>query len=173
MRPDEEALIALRSRIETLRASACGMAHESIPTDPDGKPVPSARSPSGFARVGICPEAVRNENIACSHTMARYLLRDAVMRLPGEGTEAILAALHDLEQEISLLDHRRYDAESRRAAAMLAKGSDDAAALEIAGLVAEHRACVTRAESLRAEVLRRIDDALCVARAVASPAAGG
>jgi hypothetical protein len=160
MRPEHETLIALRRRIETLRASACGMAHESIPTGPDGNPTASARSPSGFARAGICPAAVRDANIACSHTMARYVLRDAIAHLPGEGAAAILAALHDLEQAISLLDHRRYDAESRRASAMLTDPGDGAGEREIADLVAEHRALVTRAAGLRDDVLRRIDNAL-------------
>jgi hypothetical protein len=110
------ALIELRRRVEALSASPCGMAHESIPAGPDGDPVRSTRSPSGFARVGLCPEAGRAANLACSHTMARYALRDAIMQAPGEGDEAVLAALHELEQTISLLDHRRYDAENRRPA---------------------------------------------------------
>ena len=113
---EPEALIALRRRVEALRASPCGMAHESIPAGPDGDPRRSMRSPSGFARVGLCHEAVRAVNLACSHTMARYVLRDAIMQLTGEGDEAVVAALHELEQAISLLDHRRYEAESRRLA---------------------------------------------------------
>ena len=152
MELEPESLIALRRRVEALRAPPCGMAHESIPAGPDGKPVQSARSPSGFARAGICPEAVRTAHLACSHTMARHVLRDALMQVPGEGAEAVLAALHDLEQTISLLDHRRYDAESRRANAKLMDTGDEAAERDIVDLVAEHRACVTRAGGLRAEV---------------------
>lgn len=140
------------------------MAHETIPTGPHGNPVPSPHSPSGFARVGICPEAVREANVACSHTMARYRLRDAAEHLPGDSADAILAALHDLEQAISLLDHRRYEAESRRAGAMLAEGGDGAAEREIEALVAEHHVYAARAESLRVDVLRRIDDALRAGR---------
>ena len=162
-----EALVALRRRVEALRAAPCDMAHESIPAGPDGDPVRSTRSPSGFARVGLCPEAGRATSLACSHTMARYLLRDAITQVPGEGDEAVLAALHELEQAISLLDHRRYDAESRRASARLAAADGAPAEREIAALVAEHRACVTRAGELRDDVLRRIDAALgaCSGRA--------
>ena len=166
-----EALIELRRRVEALRASPCGMAHESIPAGPDGDPVRSTRSPSGFARVGLCPEAGRAANLACSHTMARYALRDAIMQVPAEGDEAVLAALHELEQTISLLDHRRYDAESRRASAKLAKADDAPGEREIAILTAEHRACVMRAAELRDDVLRRIDDALGAAGADAPPQA--
>lgn len=163
---EPEDLIALRRRVEALHALPCGMGHESIPSGPDGDPVRSTRSPSGFARVGLCPEAVRAANLACSHTMARYLLRDAIMQLPNEGDEAVIAALHELEQAIRLLDHRRYDAESRRASARLAQADDAPGEREIAALVDEHRACVMRADELRDELLRRIDDAL---RAAAYP----
>jgi hypothetical protein len=166
---EPEALIALRRHVAALRAAACDMAHESIPAGPDGAPVRSTRSPSGFARAGICTEAVRAGNLACSHTTARYLLRDAIMQLPGEGVEAVIAALHDLEQAISLLDHRRYDAESRRASARLAAADDGPGEREIAALVAEHRACVARASELRDDVLRRIDEALGAMRAGGSP----
>jgi len=155
-----EALIALRRRVEALRASPCGMAHESILAGPDGDAVRSTRSPSGFARTGLCPEAGRAANLACSHTMARYVLRDAIMQVPGEGDEAVVAALHELEQTISLLDHRRYDAESRRASARLAAADDAPGEREITSLTAEHRACVMRAGELREDVLRRIDAAL-------------
>jgi hypothetical protein len=160
-----EALIALRRRVEALRASPCDMVHESIPAGPNGDPVRSTRSPSGFARVGLCPEARRATNLACSHTMARYVLRDAIMQVPREGDEAAVAALHELEQAISLLDHRRYDAESRRASATLVEADGVPAEREIAALVAEHRAAVMRAGELRDDVLRRIDDALAATRA--------
>ena len=106
------------------------MAHESIPVGLDGYPMRNTRSASGFARAGICPEAGRAANLACSHTMARYVLRDAIGQVPGEGDEALIAALHELEQAISLLDHRRYDAESRRATARLAEADDAAGARE-------------------------------------------
>jgi hypothetical protein len=168
---EPEALIALRRRVEALRASPCGMAHESIPAGPNGVPVRSTRSPSGFARAGLCPEAARAANLACSHTMARYVLRDAIMQVPGEGDEAIVGALHELEQAISLLDHRRHDAESRRASAKLAEANDAPGERDIAALVAEHRAAVMRAGELRDDVLRRIDDALGAAGADTPPQA--
>jgi hypothetical protein len=103
--------------------------------------------------------------------MARYVLRDAIMQVPGEGDEAIVGALHELEQAISLLDHRRHDAESRRASAKLAEANDAPGEREIAALVAEHRAAVMRAGELRDDVLRRIDDALGAAGADTPPQA--
>jgi hypothetical protein len=101
--------------------------------------------------------------------MARYVLRDAIMQAPREGDEAVVAALHELEQAISLLDHRRYDAESRRASAALVEADGAPAEREIAALVAEHRAAVMRAGELRDDVLRRIDDALAATRADTPP----
>jgi hypothetical protein len=157
---ERAVLIALRGRVEALQAVPCGMAHESIPVGSDGDPMRSARSPSGFARTGLCLEVERATNLGCSHTMARYVLRDALLQVPGDGNEAVLAAVHELEQAISLLDHRRYDAESRKANARLAKADGAPAEREIAALVAEHRARVRRAGELRDDVLRRIDDAL-------------
>lgn len=163
-------LIALRARVEALRASPCGMAHEAIPAGPGGDPMPNVRSPSGFARVGLCAEAVRATNLACSHTMARYALRGAIMLVAGD--DAVLAALHDLEQAISLLDHRRYVAENEAADARLAKADGARWEREVAVLVAEHRACVRRAGELREDVLHRIDDALrAVVTCCKSPAA--
>ena|SRR5205085_5586497 len=153
-----EALATLRERVVALRAPSCGMAHESILATPDGAPVQSARSPSGYARPGICPEATRAVHLGCSHTMARYVLREALAQLPGSGS--LSAELHDLEQEISLLDHRRYDAEVRRADAALRSGDVAAADREIAALIAAHRGYAARAVGLRDEVLRRLDDTL-------------
>jgi hypothetical protein len=129
------------------------------------------RSPSGFARAGLCSEAARATNLACSHTMARYRLRDAIMQMPGEAVEAVVAALHELEQAISLVDHRRYDAESRRAGTRLAEADDAPEAREIDALVVEHRARVARANELRDDVLRRLDEALGATRADGSPRA--
>jgi hypothetical protein len=166
---EPEALIELRRRVEALHASPCDMAHESIPAGPDGDPVRSTRSPSGFARVGVCPEAGRATSLACSHTMARYVLRHAIMQVPKEGDEAMLAALDELEQAISLLDHRRYDAESRRASATLVEPDGAAGEREIAALVAEHRAAVARAGELRDDVLRRIDETLGATQADTPP----
>ena len=157
-----EALAALRERIAALRAPPCDMAHEGIRRAADGALVRNAESDTGYARMGICPKAVRSVHLGCSHTMARHVLRDALEALPGTDTQPLLAELTELEHAISLLDHRRYDAETRRAAALTAASDATEAAREIASLVAEHRVHVARAATLRDAVLRRIDDALAV-----------
>ena len=165
MELQQKALTALRERVAGLRAPSCGMAHESIPSGPDGKPLRSTRSPSGFGRAGICADAIRAVHLGCSHTMARNVLRHALTRLSGKAD--LLAELHDIEEAISVLDHRRYDAESRRATAIHG-GAGEAIALaerDIADLVVEHGGYVARVAEVREETLRRIDDALSAARA--------
>jgi hypothetical protein len=140
------------------------MAHEAIPRRADGMPLASAASPSGYARIGICAPSVRERHIGCSHTMARLVLRHALAAL-GDHDEALAGALRELENAVSLLDHRRYDAETDHARALVA-GADGAAARAVLdSLVAEHRSCVARALALRQAVLARLDAALANAAA--------
>jgi hypothetical protein len=158
MPPDRATLVAWCDRVAALRAPACDMAHEAIPRRPDGMPLPSAASPSGYGRIGICAPSVRERHIGCSHTMARLVLRDALDALGGDAVLA--AALRDLENTVSLLDHRRYDAETDHARAIAAGADGAAARAVIESLVAEHRACVARVVALRDAVLARLDTAL-------------
>ena len=137
------------------------MAHESVRLDARGKPIKNAQADSGYSRPGLCPEALRATHLGCSHTMARYVLRDALGRLPGDHA-AKRAELLKLDAAIGLLDHRRYAAECRRAAALDADAPDlvVAADVEIAGAVAEHRALTAQLIALRDDVLARLDAAL-------------
>jgi hypothetical protein len=162
MPPDRQMLLAWRKRLAALRAPACGMAHEGVRSGPDTKPQPNARSPSGYARTGLCPEAVRAGHIGCSHTMARHLLRDALDAIAVSDNEPLLHELNDLENAISLLDHRRYDAETRRARAVDLGDAAEAAAAQraIDELVGEHRGYAVRALVLRDAVLTHLDSAL-------------
>ncbi len=162
MAPDRESLTSWRMRLAALRAPACGMAHESIRSGPDAMPVRNSRSPSGYARAGICPEAIRSGHLGCSHTMARHLLRDALGRVPGDGRAGLLRELDELENAISVLDHRRYDAETRHARAIDAGTPAQTAAARraIDDLVAEHRGYVARALALRDAAVALIDAAL-------------
>jgi hypothetical protein len=138
------------------------MAHEGVRSGPDAKPLPNVRSPSGYARTGLCPEAVRAGHIGCSHTMARHLLRDALDAIAGSDNESLLHELNELENAISLLDHRRYDAETRHARARDRGDAAEAAVAQraIDELVGEHRGYAGRALILRDGVLARLDAAL-------------
>jgi hypothetical protein len=159
-----QSLATLRDRVAALRAPACGMAHESVTAGGDGLPVPSSVSDSGYARAGICPASVRARHLGCSHTMARYVLRDALAGVSGAQAEPLLAELGELEQAIGVLDHRRYDAETRRANALTSAGDVAGPEREIAALVAEHQSYVDRAVRLRDAILRLLDGALAEGR---------
>lgn len=93
--------------------------------------------------------------------MARHLLRRALDCVP-DGGHALLRELDELENAISLLDHRRYDAETRHARAVDAGTRAQAAAARpaIDGLVAEHHGYAARALALRDAALALIDAAL-------------
>jgi hypothetical protein len=157
------SLATLRARVAALQAPACGMAHESIVRDADGRPVKDARNASGYAHPSLCPEQQRAAHLGCSHTMARYVLEAALERLPGVQTGA-LAELRELDAAIGLLDHRRYAAECRRAAALDAGAMEQAlsAQAEIAAAVAEHHDLVSRVAAQRDRVLRQLDAAAAV-----------
>jgi hypothetical protein len=160
--PSRDAILALRDRAAAFHVASCGMAHERIPSGADGMPLRDSRNQSGYGRPGICAEAQRVGHLGCSHTMARHALRDVIEQAGGDATEAMLDELQQLEGAISLLDHRRYDAECGRAAALLSGAHKDIAEAqaEIVRLVAEHRAYGQRALRLRDEVLRRLEAAL-------------
>ena len=113
-------------------------------------------------RARYCPEAIRSGHIGCSHTTARHVLRDALNCIPGGGVATLRHELNELENAISLLDHRRYDAETRHAQAIDAGTPAQTAAARraIDGLVSEHRAYVARALVLRDAVLALVDAAL-------------
>jgi hypothetical protein len=162
MAPGRETLVSWRTRIAALRAPVCNMAHEAVRFGPDGKPVANPRSPSGYARSGVCTEAVRAGHLGCNHTTARYLLRDALESCPHDGNAELLAELNDLENAISLLDHRRYDAETRYAQAVAQSARADIAESQraIGALEAEHRGYIARVLAVRAVVLVRLDAAI-------------
>jgi hypothetical protein len=162
MQPDRQILIAWRTRLSALRAPACGMAHEGVRSGTNAKPLPNPLSPTGYARTGLCPEVARAGHIGCSHTMARHFLRDALDAIAGSDNEPLLRELNELENAISLLDHRRYDAETRHARALDRGDAAEAAVAQraIDDLVAEHRGYALRALILRDGVLARLDAAL-------------
>ncbi len=161
MEGTRESLVLLRDRVAALHAPLCGMAHESVRLDARGRPIKHPQSDSGYSRPGLCQQPQRAVHLGCSHTMARYVLRDALDRLPGDHA-AQRTELLKLDAAIGLLDHRRYAAECRRAAALEADAPDLAAAAdaEIAQAVAEHRRLIARILALRDDVLRRLDAAL-------------
>ena len=77
---------------------ACGLAHEGRP----GR--------------DFCAKGARATNLACAHTMARYVLRDALEARRAGGDLSAAADLEEwaaLDVGIGLADHARSEAEKR------------------------------------------------------------
>ncbi|HEY4969725.1 MAG TPA: hypothetical protein VII35_07455 [Steroidobacteraceae bacterium] len=94
--------------------------------------------------------------------MARHLLRDALDAIAGSDNAPLLRELNELENTISLLDHCRYDTETRHARAVNRGEAAEATAAQraIDDLVDEHRGYTGRALALRDAVLAQLDVAL-------------
>jgi hypothetical protein len=119
----------LRAALGGLRVVVCDMKHEAV-----------HREGERTLRQAICPALARIGNIACSHTSARLLMRDAWLLLEKTGDPQAVAQRDELARvdgEICILDHRRYDAE--------AAGRGDI----VADCIARHRALGDEIEALR------------------------
>lgn len=136
------------------RAVACDMVHEAVEHGDN-----AVRMGATFARPGICGAALRKHNLACAHTTARYALRDALVLL-AEGQDrashyvALVSEWPELDAAFGRLDHRRYDVEDAKAAAMRS-GDETAltvATAAIAQTVSEHRDLVAKLEMITRDV---------------------
>jgi len=129
----------LRAALAGLRVVVCDMKHEHV-----------NREGEQASRQPICPARARIGNIACSHTSARLLMRDAWLLLEKTGDPQAVAQREELARvdgEISILDHRRYDAE--------AAGREDI----VADCIARHRALGDEIEALRQAAIAALDRA--------------
>jgi hypothetical protein len=167
--------VVLRDRIAALQLVECRMAHERLRREQGrlvridrGEPEPV------LARRGLCSAEVREQRLACGHTMARYLLHRAlrVLRLAGELGERehgeLEQALGGLGDQVHLLDHRKGEAERR--SGLLAEGLSlserpsaaarmalEAAAAEVRALEQEHEGYVRELGVWRERILRHLD----------------
>src|SRR3989337_863431 len=89
-----DSLRTLREQVASLRVIRCRMLHERVRVEDGaarrvsrGEPEPS------LVRIGLCSPEVRARNLACGHTMARYVLLDAVQALHAAGS--LPGAAHD------------------------------------------------------------------------------
>lgn len=164
----EDSLESLRDRVASLQVTRCRMVHERVRTENGrvvcvfrGEPEPTP------VRIGLCSPEARARNLACGHTMARYVLLDAVAALHSAGrlTDAehdpLRQALERASDAIHLLDHRKGHAE--KALALASEGdhaSREGSAAEVRRLEEEHDACAERIRELRSAVLARLDAAV-------------
>jgi len=129
----------LRVALDGLRVVVCDMKHERV-----------HREGEQALRQSICAARARKSNIACSHTSARIQMRDAWLLLETIGDPQASAQCEELSRvdgEISVLDHRRYDAE--------AAGREDI----VADCIARHRALGSEIEALRQVAITALDRA--------------
>lgn len=149
----------LRRRLGALRVQACGMAHERVVTDAS----PSRSGEAAIRRPPLCAAPRRSGNLACTHSMARTTLGEALRLLAErdpDGEHATdLALLATIDGGLGPLDHRRYDAETRLAEARAAgdtAGMAQAAAL-IADSIAAHGAAAALLDGVRSRALAALD----------------
>lgn len=169
---------ALRERLAALQVVKCRMVHERLRWEHGqlvrihrGEPEPV------LARLGLCRAEVREQRLACGHTMARHHLHQALRDLHEDGVLSepeyvqLDQELNAVGNEIHLLDHRKGDAE--RWYAVLAEGQAIAdletaescialekAAAEVRALESEHDRYVEQLGAWRGRLLQLIDRAL-------------
>jgi hypothetical protein len=179
-----EALRALREQVASLQVTRCRMVHERVRVENGaalrvfrGEPEPS------LVRIGLCGPEVRARNLACGHTMARYVLLDAVGalyaagRLPRTAHDALRQALESVCNAIHLLDHQKGEAERQLAlsserehrscggaAEEEGMGAATGPAAEVKRLEAQHDAYAEQVRELQGAVLAHLDAAIVVGK---------
>jgi len=175
-----DSLRALRERIASLQVTRCRMFHERVRVEDGaalrvfrGEPEPS------LVRIGLCGPEVRARNLACGHTMARYVLLDAVRalhaagRLPEAAHDPLEQALESVCNAIHLLDHQKGEAERQLAlsserehrpcggaAEEEGTGAATRSAAEVRRLEAQHDAYAEQIRELQGAVLAHLDAAI-------------
>jgi hypothetical protein len=179
-----EPLRALREQVAALQVTRCRMFHERVRVENGavlwvhrGEPEPSP------VRIGLCSPEVRARNLACGHTMARYVLLDAVRalhaagRLPRAAHDPLEQALEGVCNGIHLLDHQKGDAERELAlsserehrsrgepAEEEATGEAAHAAAEVRRLEEQHDVYAEQIRELQVAVLAHLEAALTDSR---------
>ena len=164
-----DSLESLRERIAALHVTRCRMSHERVRME-NGAVLRVSRggAEQSVVRIGLCTPEVRARNLACGHTMARYLLLDAVGTLhaagalPGGAHDELRDAVESVGNAIHLLDHQKGEAERRFALASELDQGERATALaaEVRHLEEQHDAFAEQMRELRRAVLARLDAAI-------------
>lgn len=175
-----DSLHALRNQVAALQVTRCRMVHERVRSENGsvlrvsrGEPEPT------LVRIGLCSPEVRARNLACGHTMARYVLLDAIRalhaagRLPSAIHDPLHQAVESVSNAIHLLDHQKGDAERKLALSSERKHlscerstEEEAAhatmlsAAEVKRLEEQHDACAEQIRELRVAVLGHLEAAI-------------
>jgi hypothetical protein len=155
-----ESLRTLRAQVASLQVIRCRMVHERVRIE---NGVALRRSGGGaepaLVRLGLCSPEVRGRNLACGHTMARYVLFDAVRALQ---QDPLLEALETVHNAIHLLDHQKGDAERQLALSSEMKNVLETArwASEIERIEQQHDLHVEQIRKIQAAMLAHLDAAI-------------
>lgn len=164
-RSESSSFNELFGKISKLKTVKCRFAHERVRMNKEtGLPVPEIIAEAGFQRIGFCRPEIRSERLSCGHTMARYLLEEALAAISSEGknTESLTAELRDLTDQIHHLDRQKGDADKRLAKLFEKKhfqpetnltADFEAANTSIRNIERRHDECVERMSRLRDAVI--------------------
>ncbi len=164
-----DKLRRLREEVASLQAVKCRMYHEKMQLK-NGLPVSAAVPAAVFERVGFCSPAIRAKRMACAHTTARYVLRDAIQELQrlDSRNESMYQhwcnELNTVEDTIHATDHQKGQVE-KEYATLLSKTSATPTQLAqkqqlIEQLEQTHSQCVDEMEQVRQRILERLTDFL-------------
>jgi hypothetical protein len=162
-----ESLRALRDQIASLQVTRCRMFHERVRVE-NGAVLRVSRGEAepAVVRIGLCSPEVRARNLACGHTMARYVLLDAVQALHAAGTlpddahAHLRHALATVIDAIHLLDHEKGDAERQHALSSEGKQGPIERDAEVRRLEAQHDGYAAEIAELQRTILAHLDAAL-------------
>ncbi len=150
--------IRLYEQIAELKVVKCRLTHERVKIDPQTKlPIPHVL-PDTYARIGLCSPEERKIRLACGHTMARYLLQEAVTIMDGDES-ALRSELDEVTNKIHSLDHQKGDAEKYFAQLVEQKCVQkelESAAAQIEEIEIQHTDCVEKIGKLRNKILDRM-----------------
>ena len=162
-----ESLHTLRDRIVSLQVTRCRMFHERVRIEIGAVLRVSRGEPEqAVVRIGLCSPEVRARNLAFGHTMARYLLLDAVQALhaagmlPEDARARLQREVESVSDAIHLLDHQKGNAERHLALTTEAKQEPSLGAAEVRRLEGQHDAYAEQIRDLRRTVLEYLDAAL-------------
>jgi hypothetical protein len=162
-----EPLRTLRDQIASLQVTRCRMFHERVRVE-NGVVLRASRGEQETAvvRMGLCSPEVRARNLACGHTMARYVLLDAVQALhaagmlPHAARDDLHQALTTVSDAIHLLDHQKGEAERQLALSSEGKPQPGERAAAVESLEERHDAYAEQIRELQRTVLAHLDAAL-------------
>jgi hypothetical protein len=168
-----ERLKVLRKEIGELEAVKCQMYHEKMKLDVASNLFLLSTAPDAlFERTGFCSLAVRKQRIACAHTTARYLLREALSLLQKQDGQNNTIydkwwqELNQLEDSMHSTDHQKGDLEKEYAVLWNSGQIEEARNLasQIKELEKIHSDCVDQIDRLRYDIIHKIDDVITTNR---------